>query len=200
MGKKAVLAVAVLLVLVMAGFAVAAPKAFIKAKPFNFDPDDTGQVVAAWPGQQGLPDVGKARHALLLQKDAAAPAELFAGVSIQGVQGLILTEMGLDVRNDSVISDTSPRVVVTLANGDIFFFYLQGLTPTPVDSTNWGRLRFADTDAVAQEGNAAAWPGLGTAVVASIRIIVDQAGATDYLDNLDFNGTLIGKPGNTVLR
>jgi hypothetical protein len=199
MKKLSIAVLAVLLVLTMVSSALAVQKEFIKAKPFVFDPDDTGQVVACWPGQQGLPDVGKARHALLLQKDAAAPAEVLVGVSIQGVQGRILTELGLDVRNDATITGTSPRFIVTVANGDTFLFYLAGQTPTPISGTNWGRIRFVNGDAVAQVGNLLPWPGLGTAVMKGIRIIVDQAGATDFLDNLDFNGTLIGKPGNIVL-
>jgi hypothetical protein len=200
MKKFLIVVFAVLLALTMVSSAFAVQKAFIKAKPFIFDPDDTGLVVAAWPGQQGLPDVGKAKHALLLQKDAAAPPEVLVGVSIQGVQGRILTELGLDVRNDATITATSPRFVVTLANGDTFTFFLAAQTPAPIAGTIFGRIRFVDADAVAQAGNLLPWPGLGTAVVQSIKLIVDQAGATDFLDNLDFNGTLIGKPGNILLK
>jgi hypothetical protein len=66
----------------------------------------------------------------------------------------------------------------------------------------WSRVRFTDADAVyAGTGPTVVWPGLGVARVRAIHIFFD--GGTDVgpgfvrLDNLDVNGKLMGKPGNS---
>jgi hypothetical protein len=64
----------------------------------------------------------------------------------------------------------------------------------------WNRVRFTDADAFPADG-VSVWPGFGLAQVESIAVVFDEG--TDVgvgfvrLDNLDVNGKLMGKPGNS---
>jgi len=73
----------------------------VQVLPGLFDPDGTGIVTAHWITRQGLADdVGKANHALFLQKDGPTSVNASAFAVIGGVEGLTLTELGFDYRND----------------------------------------------------------------------------------------------------
>jgi hypothetical protein len=188
------------LCLFMVNIVSAAPKK-IKAKPFIFDPDDSGIVVAAWVTQLGLPDAGKSDHALYLQKDGDTSVEAAAGAIIRGVEGITLYELGFDVRNDGDCGAGAPRFHVITTTGDLYFFGCAGgtHTQTPIDD-EWTQVRFTNADASPQLSDTPSWPGFGIVTVGSIMIIFDEV--TDpgqgftYLDNIDINGVLIGKPGN----
>jgi hypothetical protein len=172
----------------------------VKAKPFVYDLEETGLAAAAWVTHQGLPDAGKSAHALLLQispapvepspvDPAPAPAATVtpykAGVVIQGVKGLTITELGFDIKIDAG-STADPRFEVLTGDGTIFTFPLSATVPTPIDGTDWTQVRIDPTAT------------LGSAVVQSVTIILDTEGSV-LLDNIDFNGALMGKPGNAKL-
>jgi hypothetical protein len=187
MRKIVVLAVVVFLVLGLAGLAVAGTIK-VKAKPFIFDPDDLGNAAAAWVTHQGLPDAGKSAHALMLEMSAVGGPQLYAGVAIQGVKGLAITELGFDMKSDGVFT-TGPRFeVYTDASADGVPFPLIAATSTTPDTpvAGWTRLRFVPVPE--------SLPG----VVQSVRIVFDEEGSV-LLDNIDFNGALMGKPGNAKL-
>jgi hypothetical protein len=88
---------------------------------------------------------------------------------------------------------------VTTATGDVYFFGCTYGTHTLIDA-DWTQVRFADGDAVPQLPTTPIWPGFGNVTVGSIVIIfdegTDQGEGYAFLDNIDINGTLIGKPGN----
>jgi hypothetical protein len=197
MRKIVILAMVVFLVMGLAGLGLAGTKK-IQAKPFIIDIDETGLAAAAWVTHQGLPDAGKSAHALMLQISEADPPEEGeppadppalpqVGAVIKGVQGLTLTELGFDIKNDGVFL-AGPRFEVITEAGT-FPFILPG-TQTPVDGfPDWTRVRF----------DAAALAVIGTAVVQSVRIIFDEEGSI-LLDNIDVNTVLIGKPGNAKIK
>ena len=121
MRKIVILAMVVFLVMGLAGLGLAGSQK-VQAKPFIFDPEDTGFAVAAWVTHQGLPDTGKSAHALMLQ---ISPAEvgIQAGVAMKGVKGLTLTELGFDIKNDWLFT-TGPRIeVVTDAGSDLLLSF-----------------------------------------------------------------------------
>jgi hypothetical protein len=185
MKRLSILVLVFVLCLFMVNVASAASKK-IKAKPFIFDPYDSGIVVAAWVTHQGLPDAGKSDHALYLQKDGLTSVVAAAGAIIRGVEGITLNELGFDVRNDGHCSAGAPRFNVITTTGDLYSFGCADGTQTPIDD-EWTQVRFT---------------GFGNVEVGSIMIIFDEG--TDqglgqgftFLDNIDINGILIGKPGN----
>jgi hypothetical protein len=187
------------------GFAKAKPvkPVTLKAKPFIFDPADSGVVSAAWVTHKGLPDAGKSAHALYLGKDGNTAEMPFAGAVITGVQGQKLTTLGFDMPNTGYVGDKAPRFVVTTPDG-AYYFPCQAAngTKTPVGS-DWTNVVFTDADAVLAPGTTVAWPGFGTdtAIVTSIFIMYDDGidvNPAGYviLDNLNVNGIVMGKPGN----
>src|SRR6266496_152477 len=75
-----------------------------KAKPWTYDPNDTGFAGAAWVTHDGLSDAGGSDHALLLSNSQAGTAAAGATVDIPGP--LVLSELGFDYRNDGICTAT----------------------------------------------------------------------------------------------
>src|SRR5918996_558714 len=100
----------------------------------------------------------------------------------------------------------APRYNVTLTDGSVFFFGCSwgDVVGTMVDSQGdmWNRVRFTTADAVySGVGPTTVWPGFGVAQAQAVHVVFDEG--TDVgpgfvrLDNLDLNGKLMGKPGNS---
>jgi hypothetical protein len=176
-----------------AATATAAPSGF-KAKPWVYDPDNTGVAQAKWQANAGLEG-----HGLYLAKMATTPTNAAGGATIDGVEGITLTELGFDYRNDGHCGAGAPRFNVYTTAGTYFFFGCAYGVHTPIAGTDWTRVRFGNADAFPADG-VTAFPGFGTAVVTGIDLVFDEG--TDVgpgfamLDNIDVNGTLMGKPGN----
>ena len=161
------------------------------AKTFIEDPDDTDAVVSAWLTHVGLPDAGKSNHALFLQKDSDTATNALAGAKIKWLNGKLvtdLTELGFDYMNGGHCTANAPRFVITVDAVDFTFGCSSGTaSPAPDDPVNWTRVRFDLTSL----------PTTGT--IEDAQIIFDEgtdAGTGQiYLDNIDINGSLIGKPG-----
>jgi len=171
----------------------------LEVKPWVYDPDRLGICESAWVPKQGLPDAGKSNHALHLTKMGPTGANAASGASITYPSGTILKELGFDERKDGHCGAGAPRFNVYTADGYYFFGCVYGLhTPAPDDPINWERVRFGNADAFP---SAAGMPPFvfGTTVVTGIEIVfdegLDQGPGFAYLDNIDINGTLIGKPG-----
>jgi hypothetical protein len=201
MRKFAVSGIIGFLLLVLTALALAGSKT-VQVKPFIFDPEESGLMVAAWVTHQGLPDVGNSAHALMLQispapidppaegtKPTFAPAATLAkvGLVIKGIKGLTITELGFDIRKDGFFT-AGPRFEVYTDSG-VFTFPLSASNQVSIDGTDWKRVRFDPSSLKV----------IGSSVVQSVTIIFDEEG-TVLLDNIDFNGTLMGKPGNTPLK
>ncbi len=161
------------------------------AGTFIEDPDETDAVVSAWLTHVGLPDAGKSNHALFLQKDTDTATNALAGAKIKWLKGKLvtdLTELGFDYMNGGHCTANAPRFVITVDAVDFTFGCSSGTaSPAPDDPVNWTRVRFDLTSL----------PTTGT--IEDARIIFDEgtdAGTGQiYLDNIDINGALIGKPG-----
>lgn len=206
--RTAVIASVLIVVLALAGPAFGAKKVKFKTKPFTSDPGASGIVSAAWVTHQGLGDAGRSDHALVLKKLGPTATVASAGAAISRVRNLTLTELGFDVENLTHCSTVAPRFEVTLTDGSIFRFGCLDGTMTPIGTDSqgdtWTRVRFDNTDAVYAGGLTAVWPGFGIAQVQAIHVLFDEgtdAGVTGAglarLDNLDVNGKLMGKPGNS---
>jgi len=192
MKRVLVLALVALLCVSLAGLAVAKNKGNkpvkVKTIPFIINPPTTkGLAAAAWVTHQGLPDAGKSDHALFFMKDAAALKDTLPGATVKGVNGLVLTELGFDYRLDGLALAVS--MVVKVTGGGTTTFTIPAGPPTII-APNWAEVRFD--------------LGAGIADVDTITIYFDWGstppaeGEADfiYLDNIDVNGALMGKPGN----
>jgi hypothetical protein len=197
-------ALALIALLAVGAPAGAAKKTKFKAKPWTFDPGATGIVSSKWVTHQGLGDAGKSDHALVLQKQGPTATVASAGASVSRVRNLTLAELGFDYEGGGHCGAGAPRLNVTLTNGATFFFGCAhgDVVGTMTDSQTdvWNRVRFTNADAFPQDG-ISVWPGFGVAQVGSIDVLFDEG--TDAgvgfvrLDNVDVNGRLMGKPGNS---
>jgi len=202
MRKFVVLGIMGFLLLVLTALALAGSKK-VQAKPFIFDPEESGLMVAAWVTYQGLPDAGNSEHALKLQISPVpfepsakgtmpfhpAPAAKLSkvGVLIKGIKGFTINELGFDIKNDGIFN-AGPRFEVYTDSG-VFTFPLSASTQASIDGTGWKRVRFGPAPLLV----------IGSSVVQSVTIVFDEEGSV-LLDNIDFNGALMGKPGNTTLK
>jgi hypothetical protein len=105
---------------------------------------------------------------------------------------MTLTELGYDIRNGGQCTATSPRFVVVTSDDVVHKIGCSTGASQPAPATGWKRLRFdpanpAQTAPVIQSGSK----------VKSIYLVLDagpESGASlVVLDNIDINGTLIGK-------
>jgi hypothetical protein len=201
------LVLALVALLILGTPAGAAKKTKFKAKPSTFDPGATGIVSAKWVTHQGLGDAGKSDHALVLQKQGTTATEASAGAAVSKVKNLTLTELGFDYEVGTHCGAGAPRYNVTLTSGATFFFGCShgDVVATMTDSQGdvWNRVRFTDLDAAPADG-VSVWPGFGTARVESLSVVLDEGTDTPVtgaglvrLDNLDVNGKLLGRPGNS---
>ncbi|HET8522044.1 MAG TPA: hypothetical protein VFL82_02355 [Thermomicrobiales bacterium] len=168
------------------GTALAGPG--IRVNPWSYDPDNTGIISAAWVTQEGLPDAGNSNHALFLQKDGPTTANAAAGATVSGAEGQELTELGFDIRNDSYCGAGAPRFNVVTTDGVTHFFGCMYGTHTDLGN-GWTQVRFAPEDAFP--------PVVPGSTIQSIDIVLDEGPASVYLDNIDVNGSIAGKPGKS---
>ncbi len=180
------------LVAVAAVGSATAGSAKLKVQPWTYDPGHTGIIVSAWVPHTGLSDGGNSDHGLVLQKNGATETNAAAGASVDGVAGMKLTELGYDVKDGSHCSGGAPRFDVDASDG---FHFVGACTNgtfagslTDSRGATWSRYRFSD---------AQAFPPISpTATINSIDVVFDEQGQA-VIDNVDVNGTLVGKPGNS---
>jgi len=209
----------VVLAMVVATGAWAASK-FNKVEPKKFDPAKTFLVQAAWQNGIGCPtnapvavypatkptttytacptgDTKDKKNAgLLLAKTGPTNNNASAVATLKNVKGINLTELGYDIRKPSSPSDSrgshcgagAPRFNVTTSSGTTFIgCNSPAPTVTPEGANNeWLRLRWT----------------VSVANVKSISIVFDEGQDTGpdnfglaVLDNIDVNGTLVGRNG-----
>jgi hypothetical protein len=169
-----------------------------KARQWAYDPDNTGVVSAAWVTKQGLPDAGKSDHALYLAKMGPTADNASGGATIDGVAGIVLSEIGWDVRTDGHCGAGAPRFNVTTDDDVTHFIGCNSPAPITIEPLTdargdaWERRRYDP---------AAAFPPIAPdSKVKEIHLVfdegTDQGNGFVYVDNIDVNGVLIGKPGN----
>ncbi|HKC19548.1 MAG TPA: hypothetical protein VKE27_07935 [Candidatus Dormibacteraeota bacterium] len=158
---------------------------------------------------------------LLLVKTGATSNNAAAGAELKKVRGITLTELGYDIRKIGAANNAgshcgagAPRFNVTTSNA---FFFIGCQSPPATSQTTgnaWTRLRWGAGGplvgfCVQTGGPSAACPASGalvpvTGTVQRIEIIfdegTDQSGGPDqfgaaFLDNIDVNGTMVGRGG-----
>jgi hypothetical protein len=191
MRKTVISTGAAVLALVIAGSAVAA-SGKLRADPFSYDPDKTGIIVSKWQPGIGLADAGNSNHGLALQKNGPTTTNAAAGAQVLGAEGSTLNELGFDYKNGSQCTGGSPRFNVDASDGFHFVGGCGNGTQSPsTENPNWTRVRFDP-----QNPSQAFPPVSPTATINSITLIDDEQGQS-VVDNIDVNGTLIDKPGNS---
>ena len=160
--------------------------------PGVFDPDNTGIIVSSWQAHAGLADAGGSDHGLVLQKNGPTATNAAAGATVTGAEGQTLSEIGFDVTGHCGAG--SPRYDVFDQNGVDHFFGCMYGTHTPIaGAPGWERVRQTGADAFP--------PMLPTDTISAIDLIADegtdQGTGQSVVDNIDVNGTLVGKPGNS---
>jgi len=162
-------------------------------------------IVAKWIDQIGLQDEsGDADKGLLLSKNGPTSDCSAAGASIKNVgpvkrggvtvPGITLTQLGYDVRNGGHCASGAPRFDVNATDGWHFMGACNNATVTALQA-GWNRVRIDPYSA------SNAFPPLGAgATIISIDIVFDEgvdAGPDNsglaIIDNIDINGTLVGK-------
>jgi hypothetical protein len=168
------------------------------AEPYVNDPDSSGTLTAVWVDLMGTPTGSQSTvdPGLVLSKNSTSSAKSQTGAFIRNVQGP-LTELGFDYRDGGQCNATSPRFVVVTA--DSVTHVVGGCskgTITAAPMMGWKRVRFNLTD-TAQTSPAI----LAGDSVTSITLVLDQgpetgstaAGGLVVIDNIDVNGTIVGK-------
>ncbi len=171
----------------------------------------------------GGPKDKKQEGLLLVKTGPSIPNFASAGAALNGIKGITLTELGYDIRKAAnVTADPTdprgshcgagaPRFNVQTSDG----FYFVGCNSPPATSATggplgaWQRLRWGNPTLMMcvlgfKVGDVTGLPTCITGLVQSITIIFDEGTDTglDFfglavLDNIDVNGTLVGKgPGN----
>jgi hypothetical protein len=165
--------------------------------PFNLLPPSSLTDPACATGDPN--DTGNA--GLLLAKSGDTPNDAAAGADIKEVKGIVLTELGYDIRHGSHCGAGAPRFNVTTTTGKLYFVGCISPPPTATTpGTSWDRLRWGTGAA----GSVPAYLNGNTLQnitdpVKNISIVFDEAQDTgpDFtglaiLDNIDINGSLEG--------
>jgi hypothetical protein len=194
--KKWMIGLVVIIVFNAAASAGPGPSKKFSAKPKISDPEETDIVVGAWMTKTGLPDSGKSNHALYFQKAGPTSTNAYAFAQIRWLKNRDvsgLTELGFDYRNGDHCTAVSPRFVIQVDGVDYSLGCSAGsISAAPDDPLNWTRVRFGLAEL------AAAGVPL-TGLITEGSIVFDEG--TDagtgliFMDNVDINGSLIGKPG-----
>jgi hypothetical protein len=149
---------------------------------------------------------------LLLVKTGPTANNAAAGAELKGLtKGLLLTELGYDIRKPgpSTLDDRgshcgagAPRFNITVAGGAIYFIGCNSpAATTQVPGQGWIRLRWGGSAPLLAFPQAGGGPvDISALEVESISIVFDEgqdAGPDNFglavLDNIDVNGTLVGR-------
>jgi hypothetical protein len=198
--------------------------------PFVFDPGNTHLVASEWEEGIGCPSDAntfdgattapfsdpvcmnmfdpsdKRVQGLLLAKTGPTTNFAAAGATLKGVKGMVVYELGYDIRKPGLSADPrgshcgagAPRFNITTEDGRTFFIGCNSPpAPMQVLGNGWLRLRWGTSAFNAANGEPADIAGLA---VKSIEIIFDEgqdAGPDNFgmavLDNIDVNGVLVGR-------
>jgi hypothetical protein len=165
------------------------------AWPYAYDPAGSNSVAASWidgTGASSSIPADARQQGLLLSKTSAAANQAQAGVVLRNVEGISLTELGYDIRNGGQCTAKSPRFVIVTSDDVVHKLGCSTGTAQPAPARGWKRLRF-DPSSSAQTAPAIA-PGTK---VKSLYLVLDDGPETGpsmvVLDNININGTFIGK-------
>ena len=168
------------LALIVAAAALAVMPATASAGGLTLHPSGFGKKSqASWKAKQGLPDSkGNADHALLFEKNVPT-ATFAAGVAVvNGAEGITLTGLSWEHRNDGHCGAGAPRWNVT-TNVTTYYLGCAAAAHSPGSAPNWTKDTFVPP---------ALAPG---ETITSLAIVFDEG--TDqgtgfvYLDNIQVN-------------
>jgi hypothetical protein len=176
----------------------------LQAIPFTSDPNLTGTVSAEWVRGPGVPVVNtddQNKYGLVLTKYSPTSTAASAGANITGVSGISITEIGFDVAEGGHCTATAPRFVITTTDSVVHNVVgcAMGTSVLPAPALGWKRVRF-DVTNLAQ----AVPPINPTSTVQSMSVVLDKGpdattkSGNDILDNIDVNGSLIGRGANSI--
>ncbi len=161
--------------------------------PWTYDPGNAcSGIQSTWDSTTGNPP-----PALHLTKPCLTATNASSGATINGVNGITLTELNYDIRSDSHCGAGAPRFnVVTSDNVTHFIGCAAGTTTGTTTDTlgnTWIHKVFNPTDPTQ------AFPVIAPGTtVQSIDIVfdegTDQGNGYAYLDNISVNGANIGGP------
>jgi hypothetical protein len=157
----------------------------------------------------------KKNEGLLLVKTGPSNNDASAVATLHDVRGLPLTELGYDIRKGGAPASLqgshcgagAPRFNVETEDGALYFVGCSSPPGTPVaTSAGWTRLRWGGAaPLVAFNAETGTLDDISGAEVKSITIVFDEGqdatGGPDafglaVLDNIDVNGTLVGRQGS----
>jgi hypothetical protein len=160
--------------------------------PGEYDPAHLGGAEAQWVTHEGLPDAGLSDHALVLEKTAPNPVVVAAYAELKKVGDTTWQDqIGFDRQTDSACTAGAPRFNVVTDDGVTHFLGCSYGDHQPIGNDRqgeaWERVRFTGQDA---------FPPIDPEEpVAAIYLIQDEQGRA-VLDNVFYNGMVMGKPGN----
>jgi hypothetical protein len=233
--KKVVIAVVPVLLLALVAGAWAAVRHF-PVRAGEYDPLRTHLVQGTWVSGIGCPtnartagytdgvvpgdrytdpacDTGDPRdrkvRGLLLAKTGPTPNVASAVARVKGVRGLVLTELGYDIRKPGTATDPrgshcgagAPRFNVRTADGALYFIGCNSPAATSATvGTGWIRLRWGGDSQPLPAYGPGGLMDISGMTVKSIRIVFDEGQDTGpdsfglaVLDNIDVNGHLTGR-------
>jgi hypothetical protein len=176
----------------------AAADAFFEVNPHEFDPGDTSTVHSAWLAGIGCVDCAPApadlkNKGLLLVKSGFTGTFASATASFQNENGIELTELGYDHRDGTHCGAGAPRFNVRLKD-DPTIYFIGCSSPAPSSSVPAGTGFTRKTWDAAKLATLGILPGNK---VDRISIVFDEAQDSGeglaIIDNININGTLVGK-------
>lgn len=170
---------------------------FNASRTFEFDPDHTGCVTAAWQKGIGETDSNcKTNFGLVLAKNCATSTNASAGAVLNGVKGTTVQcgpTFGYDIKNGSTCEAGSPRfnVSYTTPLGTSGFSFLGGCANATKVALGNGWTRVTIDPCNPGQAFPPIPPG---STLQSVVLIVDDMGSYT-LDNIQLNGAYADKPG-----
>ena len=190
-----VMGVALLSVMTLTGGAGAAPTSTFSISPWVFDPGNACPgIVSQWDTTIGNPP-----PSLHLTKPCPTATNASSGASVNGVNGITLTELNFDYRNDGHCGAGAPRYNVVTSDDVTHFFGCASATKTATTDSNWTNASWDPTNP------AQAFPVITAGeTVKSIDIVfdegTDQGNGFAYLDNFSINSQIIGAPSTPATK
>jgi hypothetical protein len=198
--RSAVLAAASALLL-LAGPSLAAQDNGYPVVPVEYDPGSLGTITAQWETHVGLPDAGSSDHALHLGKDGELTDDAAAFAVVQKVEGTVIPDtvsfwIPAD-GDDSYCNNGSPRWnIYTEQEGGLYPHFLgcafgeETGEATDRRGREWVQLTWSTRTAPQ------ALPPIPTGFTAlAVQLVQDEPGST-LIDDIEYNGKTMGKPGN----
>ena len=163
-----------------------------QVQPFSFDPGASGTTTASWYSRAGAmrTSTDRSNQGLVLVKKPSDPPTAIAGVSVTGAAGSPLSQLSFDMRTDSECSAKAPQFVVITNDNVVHSAGCASGRARALTATGWKRVSFNPAD-----GSQISPPVKPGTSVKTVALVMDKIAGNGYavLDNINLNGTFIGK-------